>query len=337
MAAQRTTGTSGARRGRRIPPNFFSIPFGLGGLAECWRAAAHIVGFTTAVATALYLLATVVWLVLLCAYLRQGSERIRADISDQALSPFLALVAVAPLIPASALAATAFSAARVLVIILLAATLAAGGLLTARWETGRTDHNLLHPGYYLPTVAGGLVGADAAAAVGLHSVADALLGYGLVAWLLLGSLILHRMFFHPPLPALLTPTLAIEVAPPVVAGAAYFAVTGGRIDALAKALAGAAVLLVIVQLRRIPLYARLSFTPGFWAFTFSYSAVCLDALLWLSFTRPAGCKAAAIAILTLITMFITGISVRSVLAIRHGRFFPPANAGDSRPAGAAPG
>jgi len=43
-------------------------------------------------------------------------------------------------------------------------------------------------------------------------------------------------------------------------------------------LGGYAVLMVLAQLRLSPVYSRLFFTPGFWAFTFSCAAVVADAL-----------------------------------------------------------
>jgi tellurite resistance protein len=46
---------------------------------------------------------------------------------------------------------------------------------------------------------------------------------------------------------------------------------------IAFALGGYAVLMVLAQLRLSLAYSRLSFSPGFWAFTFSYSAVVADA------------------------------------------------------------
>jgi tellurite resistance protein len=61
-----------------------------------------------------------------------------------------------------------------------------------------------------------------------------------------------------------TPTLAIEVAPPALAGLAYLAITHGRVDAVALALGGFTTLTVIVQLRLIPVYRRLAFGPAFW-------------------------------------------------------------------------
>ena len=42
-------------------------------------------------------------------------------------------------------------------------------------------------------------------------------GYGMICWLILGSLIMGRLLFRPMLPAALVPTLAIEVAPAAVA------------------------------------------------------------------------------------------------------------------------
>jgi tellurite resistance protein len=72
----------------------------------------------------------------------------------------------------------------------------------------------LHPGYFLPTVAGGLVASGSAAVVGQRLLAEMMLGLGLICWFILGSMILARLFFRPALPAALAPTMAIEVAPP---------------------------------------------------------------------------------------------------------------------------
>jgi len=46
--------------------------------------------------------------------------------------------------------------------------------------------------------------------------------------------------------------------------------------------------MVLAQLRLSLDYSRLSFSPGFWAFTFSYAAVAADALAWLALKRPPG-------------------------------------------------
>jgi Voltage-dependent anion channel len=87
-----------------------------------------------------------------------------------------------------------------------------------------------HPGYFLPTVAGGLIASAGAAETGQHRLAEIMFGLGIGCWLVLGSIILARLLFWPLPPAPLLPTLAIEVVLPAIASLAYFALHGDRID-----------------------------------------------------------------------------------------------------------
>ena len=118
-----------------------------------------------------------------------------------------------------------------------------GGWVTGQWIAGDLHSAKAHPGYFLPTVAGGFLSARVAPHVGLHSVGMLCFGVGVACWLLLGSVILNRLLFTNLLPAALMPTLAIEVAPPAVAGNAYFALHGLRADTVSYALAGYAILM----------------------------------------------------------------------------------------------
>ena len=317
-----TSPRRGGSRVRRIPPNLFGIAFGLSGLGEAWQAAGPILGTPGAVANAIYILAAGVWVVLVAAYVAQGPRRMLADLRDPVLTPFASMAAITPMILAAALATAAFTAGRILVIIFLAVTIGLGGWLTGQWIAGDLNANSLHPGYYLPTVAGGLVGADAAAEVHLHALAWASFGIGILCWVLVGSLLLNRLFLRPQLPPPLVPTLAIEFAPPVVAGVAYFTLTGGAVNFAAAALGGYAVLMALVQLRLVPLYARLRFSPGFWSFTFSYAAGATYALLWISATKPAGARAYAAVVIALITALIAAIAARTVIATVRGQLLP---------------
>lgn len=330
----------GGSRVRRIPPNLFGIAFGLSGLGEAWQAAGPVLGTPGAVADAIYILAAGVWVVLVAAYAAQGPRRMLADLRDPVLTPFASLAAITPMILAAALATAAFTAGRILVIIFLAVTIALGGWLTGQWIAGDMTQDSMHPGYYLPTVAGGLVGADAAAQVHLHALAEASFGIGILCWVLVGSLLLNRLFFRPLLPPPLVPTLAIEFAPPVVAGVAYSALTGGAVNFIAAALGGYAVLMAVVQLRFVPLYARLRFSPGFWSFTFAYAAGATDALLWITATKPAGARVYAAVVIALITALIAAIAARTVIAAVRGQFLPqpppPAAGHRTRPGTSSP-
>ena len=143
-------------------------------------------------------------------------------------------------------------------------------------------------------------------------------GFGLVCWFVLGSLILARLFFGPPLPATLVPTLAIEVAPAAVAGLAWFALTDGRIGVVTQFLAGCGLLMVLVQVRFVPLYRRLSFSAAFWSFTFAWAAVVTVVLQWLASSRSPVAAAAAWSALLAITAVIGGIAVRTLVALIGG-------------------
>ena len=247
---------------------------------------------------------------------------ILSDLRHPVLSPFVSLPAITAILLAAGLAPYAFAAARALVIVFLAVATVIGGWLTGQWMTGGIDQDSVHAGYFLPTVAGGLVGAYCAAQVDLHALAEASFGIGLICWLLLGSAILNRLFVRPALPAALAPTMAIEAAPPAVAGLAFFALTGPTAGFVACALGGYAILMALVQIRLIPVYSRLSFSPGFWAFTFSYSAVATDALVWIGIKKPPLGTGAAIAVITLLTGFIAWIAARTVILAVRGRLFP---------------
>jgi tellurite resistance protein len=332
-------GPRNARRPRRVPPNFFAIPFGIAGLGEAWEAARPVLGLPRAVPDVFLAAAALLWLLLVVAYLAQGLPRILADLRDPVLSPFTSLAVITPMIPGAALAEANLTAGRIVVIVFATATIALGGFLTGQWIVGDLDQGVAHPGYFLPTVAGGLVASYAAAEVQLHSLAEGLFGIGVLCWLLLGSLVLNRLFFTRMLPPPLVPTLAIELAPPAVAGLAWFALNGGTIDLPARVLGGYAVLMALVQLRFLPVYRRLHFSPGFWAFTFSYTAAAGDALCWIRFTALPGRTALSIAALVLVTGLVGVIAIRTARLALRGQLLPaapPAPVSPTAPASAAP-
>jgi tellurite resistance protein len=308
---------------RRFPPNLFAIPFGLAGLAEAWRAAGTTLHTPGVVTDALSVVAALAWVTLLADYCGQGCASMVADFRNKTFSPFISLAPITGMLLASTLSLHAFAAGRALVVVFLVVTLVVGGLLTGEWIVAPLDHDSAHPGYFLPTVAGGLVGSFCAASVQLHGLAAASFGIGMLCWLLIGATILNRLFFHSAFPPALVPTLAIELAPPAVAGVAYFALTGGRTDLPAQALAGYTVLMIMVQIRLLPRFLALPFSPAFWAFTFSWAATATDALTWIALRRPPGATVYAAVILAVITAFIGYIAARTVVLIARGQLLPP--------------
>ncbi len=308
--------------GPRVPPNLFAIVLGIAGLSQAWHAAGPVLGTPQAVPDALSVLDAALWLALVGAYLAQGPRIILADLRDPVLSPFVSVSALTAIILSAALAQDAFTAGRVLVIVCLAVTIALGGWLTGQWMTGGIEPDSVHPGYLLPTAAAGLIGANAAAQVHLHALAEASFGIGVISWVLLGSITFSRLFTRPALPSALVPTMAIEFGVTAVAGSAYFAVAGRAVSFVACALGGYAVFMAVAQVRLIPVYRRLSFTPGAWSFAFSYAAAAGYAVTWLAIKKPPGATGYAITVIALLTAFAAWIAFRTVVLAVRGQLFP---------------
>lgn len=310
-----------------MPLSFFGIPFGLLGLADCWLVAAGFGIADVTLGRVLVAVSIAVWAIVAVAWgrgLRAHHQTIGAQLADPVTGPFGSLAVITPMLAAAdALYPVAHTAGAVVVDVLVVATVLLAGWFTGQWIYRPLALATVHPGYFLPSVAGGFVASASAALVGQHGLARVLFGLGLVSWIVLGSIVLGRLVLGPPLPSALTPTIAIEVAPAAVATFAAFVINGRHIDTTLQLLAGYGLLMVVAQVRLVPAYRRLSFVPGFWSFTFAWAAVAFAGLSWLGVTRPAGWRAESYCVLAVITAFIGAIALRTATALHQGRFLPP--------------
>lgn len=317
-----------------LPPTFFAVPFGLAGLAVSWRASRPVLDAPAWVADALFVVAAMLWTALTLGVLARAVRSPRvlaAQVRDPVLSPFFALPGVVALVLSLGLFPHAPGVAKAVALTALGVVTLTGAWLTGEWMDGEVDIALAHPGYLLPTVAGGFLGANVTAVMGFSTIAAMSFGVGALAWLLIGSTILNRRFLGPQLPTALIPTLAITVAPPAVGGNAYLAMHPGPDDALSYALAGYLVLMIMVQLRLARAYRRLSFGPAFWSFTFSYTAVATFALHSIERRRPGSAELLGWLTLSAISLLVAAIAAQSVRAVAAHRFFPPRAGQPARP------
>ena len=327
----------------RLRPNLFGLPFGLAGLAACWTAAAGLVDVPPLVATLVWVLAAAAWLVILVPYATQvlRGRGLVAELADPAFGPFTAVPAMLVMLLGGALAEASRTAGVTVFLVGLVVTVLIGGYLTGDWILRDLTLAQWHPGYFLPTVGGGLIAANVAARLGFDRLAYVMFGYGLVCWLVLGSIILARLVTQPMLPLKLRPTLAIELAPSAVAGNAWFAMHGGRADPVGALIAGYGLLMLLVQLRLIPVFRAVPFGPGSWAFAFSYLQAVAVTLHWLAAEQVPGRAALTWVALAVATGGVVLLLARTAGALAHGTFLPrepdqpaPAVARPTVPAGA---
>jgi tellurite resistance protein len=299
-------------------PNLFANPFGIAGLAIVWRLMAGGYGTPLAVTDALSIVAFAIWLPLtLGALWRWGTVRgsLLDEFRDPVYSPFLSLPAIIGMMLAVGLGLHGTQPAKTLFIAFFVLTIGLGGWLTGEWVLGEIDEARFHPGYYLPTCAGGFIGAEGCGLFRLESLGWLAFGLGVISWLILASQVSGRLFFIRLLPSELVPTMAIELATPAVAGAAWFQLHGEAPDPVAYMLAGYAGLMLLVQLRLLPIYARLRFSAGFWSFTFSWCAAAALGIRWLQATDPPGASAYATIVAGAVSLLVAVIALRSLQAL----------------------
>jgi tellurite resistance protein len=308
----------------RLVANIFGVSFGLAGLAQSWSTAAKLAGVPDWPGNVLWAVTAAVWLATAMAFAANLSRttRWREQLTDPTFAPFVALAFIVPMLFGQALAAHARHIGEAVFAAGLAGVVILGGWLTSQWIVTDMPLDRWHPGYFLPTVAGGLLAAGGCAALGFAGLARLMFGYGAICWLLLGSILLLRLFTGPPLPRPLLPTMAIELAPPVVAGNAWFEINGERADTLALALAGYAALMALVQIGLVPTYARVPFSPGSWAFAFSYAAGFTVSIRWLAVQHVEHQRGFTYLLLATITTGVGLLAVRTVSALVRGSFLP---------------
>ncbi|WP_425953724.1 hypothetical protein [Xylanimonas sp. McL0601] len=310
----------------RVALNAFGAAFGLSGLAGTWTAVGKELGGPRWVGEILWVVAAVVWVSTLAAYLARagGVKRVVADLRDPVLAPFAALVPITASLLGAHLVSVAPAAGRAVVVVAVIVTLAFGAWFTGQTFVEPRDTATLHGGYLLPTVAGSFLSGQALAVAGHHTLGVGLVAAGVMFWLLLGAVLLVRFLTGPRLPGQLLPTLAIVSAPPAVAGNAWWVVAGAPTDltlasaAVHLALAGAMVLLLAPHAALLGRYARLRFTTGFWAFTFTAASSATYTVHLLGLVDGGGARAGAWATVAAATVLIGGIGVRSLVGLASG-------------------
>lgn len=83
-------------------------------------------------------------------------------------------------------------------------------------------------------------------------------------------------------------------------------------------LGGFCLLMVLAQVRLLPVYRRVPFFPNWWAFVFPWAAVTELAVRWLALEHPAGQRTYAALLTTAISGFVCAIALASLVTIaRH--------------------
>jgi tellurite resistance protein len=308
----------------KVTPGLFAIALGFEGLSNAWRVASGSghsfsgVAGVLAVISAVLLLAVVLpWI----AQLVRRQDNLITQLRDPAAGPSVPVAAFTAMLLSAALIPVSGALGRALVAIFAVLTLVVCLAVVAGWVLGRLSWRDYNPGFYLATVGGTMLTAQSITHLGWTGLAQTLFALGLAAWVALGIISGVRLVRGPQLPPALQTTLVLELAAPALAGNTYLVVFR-HYDSVAIALALATLLMGAVQLALIPVYRRAWFNPGFWSFAFTYATACTLALRWTEHEQPAGAIVWQSLILGLLSALVLALTIRSVIALRHGEFVP---------------
>lgn len=180
----------------------------------------------------------------------------------------------------------------------------------------------MNPAWFIPVV-GNIIVPLGAVHFSHPEIGWFFFSIGLVFWILLFSLVVYRLFFHPPLMKILEPTLFILIAPPAVGFTSYLALNGHNVDNFAKILFYIALFLTILLLSRVAQFIRVPFALSWWAYTFPIAAMILaglemyqqmpfSAYLWISIGLYIG-----------LAILILHLLVKTLIAIKNKQLCKP--------------
>jgi tellurite resistance protein len=306
----------------RIPLSTLSISLGLAGLAELWSETGRALRWGDAIGQAFWALAAIVWVLTIVTHSIRGAgskESFASQLKNPVQGPVAAIWPIVGMILGENLERYWSLGGRVLVIAsIVASALFAAWLMTHFMNDGLKLESV-HGAYFLPVAAASFVAAAVLPSIGMSGAATGAFFVGVLFWIFTFALFFSRLAFGGPFPGPLAPTIAIMAAPPVVAGAAWFGLSGSRLDAVDYWLAATTVLMLLVQLALVPRYVKLAFTLGFWSFTFPFAYAGVYGIEWLDIVKPAGWQPIVLAILASVTVLIAVIAVKSVLLVSRGR------------------
>ncbi len=299
-----------------LPFPLLAMPMGLGGVGLAWRQASVSLGVPALIGEALLALTTLVWIAVVGLQLLRALRH-PAAVAVELRHPVRAAFAAAPTVGLMIVSAFVYRHAPQLGAVLWSASvvlhLFVAMLLLRRILAGGGDVAMLAPPLLIPLV-GNILAPVFGAPMGFLQLAWMMFGIGLVLWLAVLPLLLHRLLAGPPLPPLLKPTLCILLAPPAVAALALIALTG-EAQGPAMIFTGVALLVAATLLSLAGEIARVPFGLAWWGVTFPTAA--FAALLMVQ-EFPAWLSAPALAATTGLTGWVAWRTARAAVS---GVFF----------------
>lgn len=309
-----------------FPVSFFAAVMGLAGLTLAWMKAVHVLQVgDSRIPVAIGAGAVLVFAVLLALYAAKIVLH-GAEVAEEYHHPvrlhFLPTISISILLLSIVALGLWPAAAAPLFLVGAPLHLVMTFLVLNSWfnrDHFQTAH--LNPAWFIPIVGNVLVPLSGVT-LGFVEMSWFFFAIGIVFWLVLFAIIINRVLFHNPLPERLAPTLFILIAPPAVGFLSYVKLTG-EIDAAARILYYFALFMTLFLITQVPRLLRARFFLSWWAYSFPLAAVTVATLTMYENVGGSGFHAMSMMLLALVTLVVTGLVGRTLVAIRGREICQP--------------
>jgi tellurite resistance protein len=306
-----------ASRLRNFPISFFAIVMGLAGLTIAWKRAETVFHPWFSVSCVLEAVSALAMLGITISYalkLASHPAEVLKELHHPVKINFFPTISIGLLLLSIAVVERYFTAAKVLWIVGASAHFIFTLYVMNAWiHRSGVEIGHVNPAWFIPVV-GNVMVPIAGVRFAHPEISWFFFSVGIVFWLVLLTIVMYRLFFHAPLPERLMPTLFILAAPPAVAFLAYLALTGS-VDAFARVLYYTSLAFALLLATNAMRFLRARFYLSAWAYSFPIAAVTIATLVMAQRVGGAGFEWLGIGLLTLLSVVVAALLVRTLLAI----------------------
>ncbi|BCN93379.1 transporter [Thiomicrorhabdus immobilis] len=317
-----------------FPINLFGAVMGLSGLTLGLQSAHEQLGISITFFYSLALITTSLFLVFSTIYsikLLKHSNHVIAEFNHPVLLHFFPTFSISLLLLSLIFKDIAFDLAQIMwgvgsiIQFSLLIYILSNWIHHEKWQI--TDMN---PAWFIPVVGAIVV------PLGAVHFANVELGWfffsiGLVFWIILSSIVMYRLFFHPPMLKLLEPTLFILIAPPSVGFISYMSLQGmAGVDEFARILYYIGLFMTLLLLSQVARFIRIPFSLAWWAYTFPLAAISLASFVMYQQLGLILYSYIASFLLAILSALILHLTLKTLIAIKNKKLCmpPPAKPAD---------
>lgn len=310
---------------QHFPVTFFAVVMGLSGLTLAWRAASEYLPLSFNIDGALFIFTGIVFCLLLLMYASKALRHfpaVQAEFRHPVKMSFFPAFSIGMILLSICMQPYSVLLTNILFWLGISIHLLLTFAIIGVW-VNHDKFEIVHmnPAWFIPVV-GNILVPIIGVPLGQVEISWFYFSIGTVFWIVLMTIFFYRIIFHNRLPPKLMPTFFILIAPPSVGFTAYLQLHPS-LDSFAQILYGIGLFLTLFLFSQYRWFKGLPFALSWWAYSFPMAAITIASFKMYDASGSNFYKIIAITLLGLVSVLITSLVVRTLIAIKkHGICLP---------------